>query len=85
MSEFYKKQLARLQALADSYLDAITFLLTPGNEQAEYTLDTGQDRQQVKRHNLTDLQNNYDNLIAKIIEIEIALDCDSVTQGRPLC
>jgi hypothetical protein len=68
-SQFELDQIAKLQALLSAYLDAITTLLTGAKE---YSLDTGQGRQTVKREDVDKLQENYglvwqqyDSLVAR--------------------
>lgn len=51
------QQRDRLAGLLNSYLDAITALLTAGVQ--EYTLNTGQGTQRVSRFDLADLQRTY--------------------------
>lgn len=53
---FVQEQITKLEALLNAYIDAITTLLTGAKE---YTLDTGQGRQTVKREDVDKLQENY--------------------------
>lgn len=56
-STFEQQQVDKLATLLNAYLDAITALLTSGV--IEYTLDTGQGRQTVKRQDLPKMQETY--------------------------
>jgi hypothetical protein len=53
---FEQAQITKLEALLTAYLDAIMVLLTGAKE---YSLDTGQGRQMVKREDVDKLQENY--------------------------
>lgn len=55
-SQFEQEQITKLQSLLTAYLDAIMTLLTGAKE---YTIDTGQGRQTVKREDIDKLQENY--------------------------
>jgi hypothetical protein len=55
-SQFEQEQITKLQSLLTAYLDAILTLLTGAKE---YTIDTGQGRQTVKREDIDKLQENY--------------------------
>ncbi len=56
-SQFEINQLARLETLLTSYLDAITALLTANVQ--EYQLNTGQGTQRVTRYDISNLQKTY--------------------------
>lgn len=53
---FEQEQVTKLEALLSAYLDAITTLLTGAKE---YSIDTGQGRQLVKREDVDKLQESY--------------------------
>jgi hypothetical protein len=55
-SQFEQEQITKLQGLLTAYLDAIMTLLTGAKE---YTIDTGQGRQTVRREDVDKLQENY--------------------------
>jgi len=84
MSDFFCEELSALKAQARKYRAAITWLLDPKNMAAEYTLDTGQDRQQVKRQDVNELQLSYNGLLSQIASLE-ALCNGGSTQMVPLC
>ena len=52
--QFLEQQQQSTAALITAYNDAILFLIT--NPTESYTLDTGQSTQEVKRHNVDNLQ-----------------------------
>ena len=56
-SQFELDQKSKLEAILSAYLDAITALLV--QNVLEYTIDTGQGRQTVKREDVGKLQETY--------------------------
>ena len=67
-SSFWQERLVKLQALVVNYEDAIAYLTL--NPTAEYTLDTGQDRQQVKKHDLAALQTSLNSVLNMVATTE---------------
>lgn len=67
-NDFWQEKLANSRALLDKVEQAI-YSLTQ-NEVTEYTLDTGQNRQTVKRQDLGSLHLQREKLIAEIDQIE---------------
>lgn len=67
-SNFWQERLVKLQLLVVNYEDAIAYLTL--NPTAEYTLDTGQDRQQVKKHDLAALQTSLNSVLNMVATIE---------------
>lgn len=57
---FWQNQIAKTETMINGYIDAINFLIA--NPTESYTLDTGQTQQEVKRHNLNNLQTQVDSL-----------------------
>ncbi len=55
-SQFELDQITKLEGLLNAYIDAVTALLTGAKE---YTIDTQQGRQTVKREDVDKLQENY--------------------------
>lgn len=58
-SQFEKEQITKLQELLSAYADAIITLLTGAKGVKEYTIDTLQGRQTVKREDIDKLQETY--------------------------
>lgn len=80
-----RAQLTRLTALADVYLDAITAIVTGGQE--SYRIDTGQNIVQVDKLNLATIQNQYEKLLDLCETLQARLSDDAggtVFQGAPL-
>ena len=58
--EFWRDQISKTETIIQGYIDAINFLIA--NPTESYTLDTGQTQQDVKRHNINNLQTQLDSL-----------------------
>jgi hypothetical protein len=56
----WQAQLDQLETIIQNYNDAIIFLTA--NPTEEYTLNTGQSEQKVKRHNLANMNKTLDSL-----------------------
>lgn len=67
-NDFWQEKLANSRALLDKVEQAI-YSLTQ-NEVTEYTLDTGQNRQTVKRQDLGSLHLQRERLLGKIDQLE---------------
>ena len=59
-SGFWQDQIAATEIMIQGYITAINFLIA--NPTESYTLDTGQTQQEVKRHNLNNMQTQLDSL-----------------------
>lgn len=57
-SDFERTQIEKLESILSAYADAIIALLT-ANGVKEYTLDTGQSVQRVRREDVDKLQETY--------------------------
>jgi hypothetical protein len=57
---FWQDQIAQTETMIQGYIDAINFLIA--NPTESYSLDTGQTQQEVKRHNINNLQTQLDSL-----------------------
>ena len=58
--DFWRDQISKTETMIQGYIDAINFLIA--NPTESYTLDTGQTQQDVKRHNINNLQTQLDSL-----------------------
>ena len=67
-SDFWLKRLERQQELAVLYEDAIEYLTL--NPTAEYLIDTGQDRQQVKKHDLDRLRSSLTSILNNVATLQ---------------
>jgi FtsZ-binding cell division protein ZapB len=56
----WQAQLDQLETMIQNYIDAINFLTV--NPTESYKLDTGQSEQEVKRHNLANMNKTLDSL-----------------------
>jgi hypothetical protein len=74
--EYWKKQLANDRILLvqiDKAINTLNASLVTNNGIAEYTIDTGQDKQIVKRSDLGTLYTWRKNLISEIAQLERSL------------
>ena len=65
---FFKEMLKREKEKAFIYQDAIDALVS--GRVSEYTLDTGQDRQTVKRNNIKELEDNLELILNRVSVLE---------------
>ncbi|MBO7583107.1 MAG: hypothetical protein J6T20_04895 [Treponema sp.] len=73
--KIWTEQLANDRLILSQIDTAITFFNSPegANGTVEYTIDTGQDRQTVKRENLSSLLATRSRLVSEIAQLERSL------------
>ena len=57
---FWQDQITKTEIMINAYIDAINFLIA--NPTESYSIDTGQSQEEVKRHNINNLQTQLDSL-----------------------
>lgn len=72
----WQAQLEQLETIIQNYNDAIIFLTV--NPTEEYTLNTGQSEQKVKRHNLANMNKTLDSLYNRYSTICLRIDATPI-------
>ena len=83
--DLWKEQLANdrlILSQVDAAISAFTQYTLKENAISEYTIDTGQDRQTVKRDNLQSLYSWRSKLIAEIAQLERSLGMNGCAARR---
>lgn len=80
-STFIQDRIDATKALIVAYEDAVSSLVS--GEISEYTLDTGQSRQTVKKHDIDKLNLAIDGLYNRCATLESRLNGGGVVHMRP--
>jgi len=67
-SSYWLEKIDKTKAIIDNYEEAILFLTA--NPTESYKLDTGQGEQEVKRHNLKNMNDTLDSLYNRLSVLE---------------
>jgi len=81
---FWLQMLEKQKEIALAYQDAILAITL--NPQAEYTLDTGQNIQKVKYHDLPAIQESFESVMNSIAVLEKRTGvCSGIIIAKPSC